>query len=93
MLSFCFFFGLYGHNKQLQAMSYKFVTMGLGYFVLEPLNIVVAELRDLPRTHIDQVVVVGGRGFFIARAAIAEFMAFDDPGIFEKPHGPIDRGN
>ena len=59
--------------------------------LLERFELVVDELNDVSGLHIDEMVVVAfGRGL-VARASVAEFVAFEDSRLFEQPDGAIDR--
>ena len=64
-----------------------------GNLALECLQFRIDEFDDFACLNVDQMIVVSlGRGF-ITGAAIAEIVAIEDPGLFEQPHGTIDRGN
>ena len=66
--------------------------MGLGEFDLQMLNLFIVEFDDLTGFNINQVIMVLIRHFFLARAPIAEIMAFNNSVFFEELNGPVDCG-
>ena len=69
------------------------VTQLLGNLALERFEFGIDELDDFAAFNVDQMIVVRlGRGF-IARPAIAKIVLVEDPGLFEQPHGAVDRGD
>ncbi len=65
----------------------------LGHAALELFDILIAEFDHAAGRHVDQVVVMGFRHLLIARAAVAEIVAFEDAGILEQLDGAVDGGN
>src|SRR4051794_36279012 len=57
---------------------------------LKAFEFVVDEFDDVAGLDVDQVVVVGFRGCFVPRSAVAEFVALEDSGFFEQPDRPVD---
>ena len=65
-------------------------TQPFGNLLLQRFKFGIDKLDHLAGFDIDQMIMMGfGRGF-IARTAIAEIMAIEDPGLFEKADGAID---
>ncbi len=62
-------------------------------FRLQTVDFVRAEFDHLAAAQIDQMVVMGFGGGFVARAPLAEIVPLDDAGILEQAHGAIDGGN
>ena len=62
-----------------------------GDALLERFELIVDELDDLAGLDVDQMVVMGFRNRFVAGAAVAELVAFEDPGFLEQANGPVDR--
>jgi hypothetical protein len=60
---------------------------------LQLFDILIAEFDHAAGLNIDQMVVMAFRRFFVAGAAIAEIMAFQDAGVFEQFDGAIDGGD
>src|SRR5690349_17263075 len=65
----------------------------LGDALLKRLQLFVDELDDLAGLDVDQVVVVRVRSSFVAGAAVAELVSFEDACLFEQPHGAVDGGD
>ena len=63
----------------------------LGDPPLEHFELLVDEFDDLAGLDVDQMVVMRFRRGFVARAAIAEFMALENPRLLEQADGAIDR--
>src|SRR5258705_12525202 len=80
---------LEGDAEQLKAMVDETEAESLGDAFLQLLEIVVDEFDHPAGFDVDQMVVVGfGRGF-IARAAIAEFLALENASFLEQPHRAV----
>src|SRR6185437_15432592 len=62
-----------------------------GDSLLQRFELIVGELDDLAGLDVDQVVVMVFRHRFIARPAVAEFVALENPGLFEQADGAIHR--
>jgi len=71
----------------------QFKAQLFGHPALQLLDILIAEFDHAAGRHVDQVIVMGFRHFFIARAAVAEVMALQDAGILEQLDGAIDGGD
>src|SRR3546814_18378661 len=64
-----------------------------GNHLLQPFDLFVVKLNDAARLQIDQMVVMFVGHLLIARAPVAEVMAFQNAGLFKQAHGAINRGN
>ncbi len=62
-------------------------------FRLQKFDLVILKLDDGTRPQINQMVVVFFGTFLVARAAIAEIVALQYPGLFEQADRPIDGGD
>src|ERR1043165_6490883 len=65
----------------------------LGDPALELLEILVDELDDVAGLDVDQMVVMGLAGGFVAGAAIAEIVPLEDSGLLEQADGAVDCGD
>src|SRR5205085_6030353 len=65
----------------------------LGNSLLQRLELIVDELDHISGFYVDKMIVVGFGCGFVARAAVAELVAFENPCFLEQPHGPVDRGD
>src|SRR5271154_2259900 len=71
--------GFHGwHGEQLQPVIHQLVTQTRGDLALQLLDLLVLEFDHPPALQIDQVIVVFGRHLLVARAAVAEIVAFED---------------
>ena len=52
-----------------------------------------AIVRDARVVVQQRCIEPGFAGLFVARAAIAEVMLFENTGVLEQAHGPVDGGN
>src|SRR5262245_39674492 len=75
---------------ELEPMIDELVSELARHDLLQPLDLLIAKLDDLPRLEVDQMVVVIVAGLLVARPAIAEVMLRQDSGIFEQLHRAID---
>src|SRR5438046_1714510 len=75
---------------QLHAMVDQSETKLFGDPLLQGFELVVDEFDHIPGLDVDQMVVVAFRGCLVARAPIAELMAFEDSRLLEQPDGAID---
>ena len=82
-----------GDAVQLHAMVDEAEAELLGDALLQFLEVLVDELDDLAGLDVDQMVVVGVRRRFIARAAVAELVALEDAGFLEQADGAVDGGD
>ncbi len=65
----------------------------LGEFILEPFDLVVLELDDLPAIQADQVIVVlVFKGDFVPAHAVAKVALVGDSALLEELQGSVDRG-
>ena len=78
--------------EQFQPVPDQAIAQPRGDLFLQRLDLGIDEFDDLAGVDIDQVVVVVALGIFIARAAIAEFVLFQNARLFEQLDGAIDRG-
>ena len=65
----------------------------LGDPPLEHLQLLVDELDDLAGLDVDQMVVMGVRRRFVARAAVAELVPLEDARLLEQADGAVDGGD
>ena len=65
----------------------------LGDPLLQRLELLVDELDDVAGLDVDQMVVVGLRRRFVARAAVAEIVALEDARFLEQADGAVDGGD
>src|SRR4051812_2778473 len=82
-----------GDAVQLHPMVDEAEAELFGDALLERLELVVGELDDVSGLDVDQMIVVGLRRRFVARAAVAEFVPFEDPGLLEQPDRAVDGCN
>jgi len=80
---------LEGEAEQFEPVPGQAKAELLGDALLQALDVLVLELDDLAGLHIDQVVVVIVARGLVARAAVAEIVALDDPGVLQEAHGPV----
>ena len=59
--------------------------------MLEFFDLGIVEFDHLTRAHVDQVVVMLVRGFFVTGPAVAEIVAIENAGFLEQAHGAVDR--
>ena len=69
------------------------VAESLGNLTLQGFQFRIDKLDHLAGFDIDHVIVMRLGRRFIAGAAIAEIVAIQNAGLFEQPHGAIDRGD
>ena len=65
----------------------------LGDPPLQRFELLVDELDDIAGLDVDQMVVMLVRRGFVAGAAVAEFVAREDPGFLEQADRPVDGGD
>src|SRR5690625_5148655 len=78
------------HAVEFEAMVHQLVAELPGDFLLQALDLVVHELDDFARLHVDQVIVMLVGGFLVTRAPIAKLMAFQNPGFLEELYRAVD---
>jgi len=71
----------------------QLVTQLFSNETLEFLDLVIMKFNHATGLHIDQVVMMLVRYFFVARTAIPKVMSLKDPGLFEKTNGSVNRRN
>src|SRR6476646_3629468 len=64
-----------------------------GDALLQRFELVVDELDDVAGLDVDQMVVVGFRSRFVARAAVAELVPFENSGLLEQTDCAVDGGD
>jgi hypothetical protein len=67
------------------------ITKLAGYFLLQLLDAVGAELDDVAGIHVDQMIVVIPAGLLESRRPTFEGMAVDSAHFLQKFHRPVDR--
>ena len=82
-----------GNAVQLHPMVDQAEAQLLGDPPLELLELLVDELDDVAGLDVDEMIVMGGVRRLIAGSAVAEIMAFQDPGFLEQPNRPVDGGD
>src|SRR5438309_10854019 len=70
-----------GHGEQFEAVIDQLVAELAGDEALQLLYLLVAELDDAAGLHVDQMVMMVGRHFLVARAAVPEIVARQDIGL------------
>src|SRR3982750_1558253 len=78
-----------GDAVQLHTMVDEAEAEPFGDPLLQLLEIVVDEFDHSAGFDVDQMVVMGFRRRFVARAAVAEFVALKDACFLEQPDGPV----
>lgn len=74
---------------QFHAMIDQAKAQLLGDAALQNFELLIDELYHVAGLDVDQMIVMGFCGGFVARAAVTEIMPFQDPGFLEQPDGPI----
>ena len=74
-------------------MTHQLIAQFFGDFFLQRFDFFVEKFDHCAAFHVNQMVVMGFLGFFIARATIAKIMPLDHIGFLKQPHGAIDRRN
>src|SRR5262245_16245774 len=78
-----FRFVLERHGIELQTMVDQPVAEAPRDIGLEPFNVFRLKFDHFARAQIDEMVVMAVGHLFVARAAIAEIMPFDDAGVLK----------
>lgn len=81
------------HAIQFQPVIDELVAEFAGDLGLQFLDLVGGEFHDSTVAQVDEVIVMALGHLFVARAAFAKIVAFDDAGILEQFHGAIYRRN
>jgi hypothetical protein len=81
------------YGIKFEAVPDEVVAEFAGDDLLQLLDLLVAEFDDPTALQIDQVIMMGARHFFIARAAVSEIVTGENVGLFKQPDGTIDRGD
>src|SRR5262245_695119 len=79
------------HAEEFEPVADEAVAELARHGLLQPLDLLVAELDDLAGLHVDQVIVVAEARGLVTGAAVAEFMTLEDACALEQAHGAIDR--
>jgi hypothetical protein len=69
------------------------IAEAFGDLLLQGFDPLVAELDHFAGVDIDQVIMMFIGSGFVARAAVAKIMAFENASLFEQPDSAIDGGN
>src|ERR1043165_8934971 len=78
------------HGVKLEPMVHQAEAEPASNFGLELFDLLRFELDYLSGAQVDEMVVMVLAHLFVARAAFAEIVALDDPGVLEQLHGAID---
>src|SRR5262245_36567975 len=80
------------HAEEFEPVADEAVAELARHGLLQPLDLLVAELDDLAGLHVDQVIVVAEARGLVTGAAVAELVTLEDARALEQAHGAIDRG-
>src|SRR5262245_15249762 len=79
------------HAEEFEPVADEAVAELARHGLLQPLDLLVAELDDLAGLHVDEVIVVAEARGLVTGAAVTELMTLENARALEQAHGAIDR--